>query len=92
MVLVAGVDLGSTTRFTDGRIVCYSKQERTPQMRHIDCGLGVFRKSGLLRVGPGEVFDISVYQELLVNLWHSVTAALWNYRRHCLGAKVGIFF
>lgn len=50
-----------------GRIVRYDKQVQTPDMRHIDYGLGVFKASAF--TGPvDEVFDLAtVYQDLLAD-------------------------
>lgn len=50
-----------------GRIVRYDKQGRTPDMRHIDYGLGVFTASAFAG-RPDGPFDLAaVYQELLAN-------------------------
>jgi NDP-sugar pyrophosphorylase family protein len=49
----------------NGRILRYDKEQRTPDMQHIDYGLGVFRKSAFDRA-PDEAFDlVAVYQRLL---------------------------
>ena len=37
----------SNVEFADGRILAYDKANRTPAMRHIDYGLGVFQARGL---------------------------------------------
>lgn len=56
----------SNVRFSDGRILCYDKQGRTPEMRHIDYGLGVFRKAAFDGSPEGTAFDLAaVYQDLL---------------------------
>jgi NDP-sugar pyrophosphorylase family protein len=56
----------SNVQFADGRIVCYDKNNRTPEMRHIDYGLGAFLKSPFERRAPGERFDLTaVYHDLL---------------------------
>lgn len=49
----------------DGRIVRYSKQQRTADMRHIDYGLAAMR-AGVLRLYPDEgTLDLArVYEEL----------------------------
>ena len=39
----------SNVEFRDGRIVTYSKQQRNPNMHHIDYGLEVFRRFGFRR-------------------------------------------
>jgi N-acetyl-alpha-D-muramate 1-phosphate uridylyltransferase len=56
----------SNVRFEEGRIVSYNKEERTPEMRHIDYGLGVLTKRAFAGYGPDEAFDLaSVYRTLL---------------------------
>ena len=56
----------SNVRFIEGRIVKYDKQARTPDMRHIDYGLGVFSKSAFQQHGSERPFDLAtVYQDLL---------------------------
>jgi len=56
----------SNVLFADGRIVRYDKQHRTADMRHIDYGLGAFRKAAFDRRSPDAAFDLaSVYQDLL---------------------------
>jgi NDP-sugar pyrophosphorylase family protein len=52
----------SNVEFTGGRILAYDKKDRTPRMRHIDYGLGVFHRSAL----GGEQTDLAdLYQNLL---------------------------
>jgi NDP-sugar pyrophosphorylase family protein len=56
----------SNVEFVDGRIVAYNKELRTPRMRYIDYGLGVFNKSAFDRVPEGRPSDLAaLYQELL---------------------------
>ena len=56
----------SNVLFADGRIVRYDKQHRTPEMRHIDYGLGAFRHSAFAGRGDDEAFDLAaLYQNLL---------------------------
>jgi NDP-sugar pyrophosphorylase family protein len=56
----------SNVEFVDGRIVAYNKKLRTPRMRHIDYGLGVFRSDAFDRIPPGEPADLAgLYQQLL---------------------------
>jgi NDP-sugar pyrophosphorylase family protein len=56
----------SNVEFAAGRILAYDKVVGTALMRHIDYGLGVFKRSVFDTV-PGDVpFDLAaVYQELL---------------------------
>jgi NDP-sugar pyrophosphorylase family protein len=58
----------SNVLYADGRIVRYDKQRRTPEMRHIDYGLGAFWKSTFAGRAHDEAFDlVAVYQDLLAN-------------------------
>jgi NDP-sugar pyrophosphorylase family protein len=56
----------SNVHFADGRIVRYDKRERTPEMRHIDYGLGVFRASVFADRPEGAAFDLADLQRELV--------------------------
>jgi NDP-sugar pyrophosphorylase family protein len=56
----------SNVQYVQGRIVRYDKQHRTPDMRHIDYGLGAFWKSAFAAHVDEEAFDlVAVYQDLL---------------------------
>jgi len=56
----------SNVDFRDGRIVAYAKDDRTPEMRHIDYGLGVFSRSTFANL-PDAPCDLStVYRSLLL--------------------------
>ena len=58
----------SNVLYADGRIVRYDKQQRTPEMHHIDYGLGAFRHSAFAARADDEAFDlVAVYQNLLAN-------------------------
>ena len=58
----------SNVLFDRGRIIRYEKEARTPDMRHIDYGLGAFRAAAFADRAEDEAFDlVSVYQELLRN-------------------------
>ncbi len=55
----------SNVLMTGGRIVRYDKQGQTPDMRHIDYGLGAFKASAF-EGRPEGAFDLAaVYQDLL---------------------------
>lgn len=55
----------SNVRFEAGRILCYDKQSRTEQMRHIDYGLGALHADALAGYPHGELLDLAqVYQDL----------------------------
>jgi NDP-sugar pyrophosphorylase family protein len=56
----------SNVEFRAGRIVAYDKHQRTPRMRHLDYGLGVFAAAAFARVPADEPCDLAtVYQDLL---------------------------
>lgn len=56
----------SNVHFSDSQIVRYSKQQRTPHMRHIDYGLNCFRASAFERWPDDSRFDLAEVQESLV--------------------------
>lgn len=56
----------SNVHFENGRIVRYDKREKTPEMRHIDYGLGVFRAPVFAERAAGEAFDLADVQRGLV--------------------------
>jgi len=56
----------SNVEFEDGKILAYSKTNRTPSMRYIDYGLGVFRAEAFDDVPVGKPYDLAeVYADLL---------------------------
>lgn len=56
----------SNVLFKEGRILRYDKSNRTPDMRHIDYGLGVLTDRALVKVPGDRPFDLAaVYQQLL---------------------------
>ncbi len=56
----------SNVRFESGRILAYNKKLRTPQMRHIDYGLGVFKAAAFDGIPAQGAVDLAdLYQELL---------------------------
>jgi NDP-sugar pyrophosphorylase family protein len=56
----------SNVEFEAGKILAYSKTNRTPRMRYIDYGLGVFRAEAFQGVSAGEGRDLTqVYADLL---------------------------
>ena len=52
----------SNVWFEDGRIICYSKKEKIPQMSHIDYGLGVFRAAAFAGLPRNEIVDLAIVQ------------------------------
>jgi MurNAc alpha-1-phosphate uridylyltransferase len=56
----------SNVLFQEGRIVRYDKENRTPDMHHIDYGLGVLTERALAPFRADEPFDLAaVYKRLL---------------------------
>jgi NDP-sugar pyrophosphorylase family protein len=56
----------SNVWFRDGTIKCYSKEERTPEMHHIDYGLGILDSKTLAPWPDGKAFDLAdVYRDLV---------------------------
>ncbi|HSS96059.1 MAG TPA: nucleotidyltransferase family protein [Terriglobales bacterium] len=56
----------SNVEFTDGKILAYSKQERSPRMRYIDYGLGVFRAEAFSQLPEDKPYDLAMlYGDLL---------------------------
>ena len=56
----------SNVEFAGGRIAAYDKNVRTPAMRHIDYGLGVFRASVFAGLAEGESGDLAaLYRDVL---------------------------
>lgn len=58
----------SNVEFAAGRIVRYSKQQRTTGMRHIDYGLGIYSADAFSGWGVLRAFDLSVVQSELIAL------------------------
>jgi NDP-sugar pyrophosphorylase family protein len=56
----------SNVEFEAGRILAYSKTSRTPRMRYIDYGLGVFRAEAFHALPAGKACDLTeLYADLL---------------------------
>jgi NDP-sugar pyrophosphorylase family protein len=59
---------GSNVLFVDGRLLRYDKRNRTPDMRHIDYGIGVLTARALASFPSDEPFDLAaVYHQLLAD-------------------------
>lgn len=59
-------DLGdvSNVEFSGGEIIVYDKKNKTPRMKHIDYGLGLFARSVFEELPAGPVDLAKVYQDL----------------------------
>ena len=56
----------SNVEFAAGKIVAYSKTNRTSHMRYIDYGLGVFRAEAFRNLPAGQACDLTeLYMDLL---------------------------
>ncbi len=55
----------SNVAFQDGRIVRYDKKNRTPDMKYIDYGLGMFRRSVFEQLADGPADLAEVYKALV---------------------------
>jgi NDP-sugar pyrophosphorylase family protein len=56
----------SNVEFENGRIIAYSKKNRTPRMKYIDYGLGVFSAKAMDCVPAGEAYDLAeLYGKML---------------------------
>lgn len=58
----------SNVEFEEGRILAYSKKERTPRMKFIDYGLGAFAAKAFERVPAEQAFDLAdLYGKVLAD-------------------------
>jgi D-sedoheptulose 7-phosphate isomerase len=58
----------SNVELSDGRIVRYDKVNRTPEMRHIDYGLGALKARALDKYPTNCAYDLAtVYQDLIAD-------------------------
>jgi len=56
----------SNVHFDNGKILEYDKNNRTPQMEHIDYGLGILKSNVFTNYPEGQALDlVEVYQDLL---------------------------
>lgn len=56
----------SNVEFANGKILVYSKTNRTPRMRYIDYGLGVFRAEAFDNVPAGKTYDLAELYAVLL--------------------------
>jgi NDP-sugar pyrophosphorylase family protein len=79
----------SNVEFAHNDILVYDKVNRTPSMKHIDYGLGVFRKTAFLSFPETEPFDIvRIYKTLLSQ--HDLAAYEVTSRFYEIGSNEGI--
>ena len=79
----------SNVEFDGERIAVYDKRLRTPQMQHIDYGLGMFQRDVFTDLAPGSVRDLAeVYQDLLAK--NQLAAFEIHERFYEIGSLAGI--
>ena len=79
----------SNVEFEAGTILAYSKTNRTPRMRYIDYGLGVFRADAFRGLPAGEACDLT---ELYTDLLQRKQLAAFEVRErfHEIGSPAGL--
>jgi NDP-sugar pyrophosphorylase family protein len=79
----------SNVEFAGGRILAYDKKNRTPRMRYIDYGLGMFERRAFAGLEAGSVYDLAaLYQELLSR--DDLAAFEMKERFYEIGSSAGI--
>jgi NDP-sugar pyrophosphorylase family protein len=76
----------SNVEFENGRLLAYSKKNRTPRMRYIDYGLGVFRDEAFSGTRASDLADL--YAELLAA--GQLTAFEVDQRFYEIGSPAGL--
>jgi hypothetical protein len=76
----------SNVEFADGRVLAYSKKDRTERMRYIDYGLGVFRVPVFEKSQASDLAD--VYANLLRD--DRLTAVEVHQRFYEIGSSAGL--
>ncbi|MEI7643301.1 MAG: nucleotidyltransferase family protein [Chloroflexales bacterium] len=79
----------SNVIFTDGQILRYDKQQRTPEMHHIDYGLGALRAEVFTRYPADQPIDLAIiYQDLLAH--EQLAGFEVNQRFYEVGSHTGL--
>lgn len=79
----------SNVHYEDGRLLRYDKTHQTPDMRHIDYGLGVLTSRALATFPPDHPFDLAlVYQRLLAD--NELAAFEVSERFYEIGSREGL--
>ncbi|MFZ0760339.1 MAG: sugar phosphate nucleotidyltransferase [Candidatus Sulfotelmatobacter sp.] len=79
----------SNIEFETGKILAYSKTARSPRMRYIDYGLGVFRAKAFGSLPLGAVCDLAaLYSDLLQR--HQLAAFEVSERFYEIGSPAGL--
>lgn len=79
----------SNVELQGGRIVRYDKLNRTPAMKHLDYGLGVFRAEVFERLPEGEPADLAALYGALVATGELATLEVRE-RFHEIGSEAGL--
>jgi len=79
----------SNVEFAGGHILAYDKKNRTPRMRYIDYGLGVFKRQAFDDLAAASVYDLAaLYQDLLAR--DDLAALEMKERFYEIGSAAGI--
>jgi NDP-sugar pyrophosphorylase family protein len=79
----------SNVQLENGRIVRYDKVNRTPEMHHVDYGIGILTEASLSDFPEGEAFDLAiVYQRLIAT--GSLAAVEVSDRFYEIGSPEGL--
>jgi NDP-sugar pyrophosphorylase family protein len=57
----------SNVVFREGRLICYDKRQRRPDMTHVDYGAALLRRPALELIPDGEPFDLATLYTRLVD-------------------------
>ncbi|MBI1915737.1 MAG: nucleotidyltransferase family protein [Planctomycetes bacterium] len=72
----------SNVVFREGRLLCYNKQQATPEMTHIDYGLSLLRRDAIERLPEGQASDLAnLYRDLVAEgrmAGHEVTQRFYE--------------
>ncbi len=79
----------SNVEYEDGRIIAYSKKNKTFKMHYIDYGLSIFSKKAFLPFVQRKIFDLSEVQEYLASI-NQLTAFEVKTRFYEIGSIGGI--
>jgi len=68
----------SNVLFEDGRLIRYDKRQPTADMRHIDYGVGLLRRSALTPIPTGEAYDLADLSSQMVAAGQMVGYEVFN--------------
>ena len=79
----------SNVHYHNGQLLRYDKEERTPEMRHIDYGLSLFWSEAFASKVRAEAFDLGELQRELVDA-HQMSGCLVTERFYEIGSHKGL--